>query len=167
MKGRLAVVLAVCAALAGCAALRSLEGQEPAPWVQAGAPQPASDTESLLSYYQHLRRLPGAELGREHETARLAYTRARTDFNRVRFAMVLSQPNAAFADDGRALELLDPVAKNRDARLQGLAQLLSSNLQEQKRLNEEQKRLNASVQGLQQKLDALKSLERNMIERNR
>jgi cell shape-determining protein MreC len=59
------------------------------------------------------------------------------------------------------------VAKNRDARLQGLAQLLSSNLQEQKRLNEEQKRLNASVQGLQQKLDALKSLERNMIERNR
>jgi len=128
--------------------------------VQAGAPQPASDTESLLSYYQHLRRLPGAELGREHETARLAYARARTDFNRVRFAMVLSQPNAAFADDGRALELLDPVAKNPGARLQGLAQLLSSNLQEQKRLN-------ASVQGLQQKLDALKSLERNMIERNR
>jgi len=128
--------------------------------VQASAPQPASDTESLLLYYQHLKKLPGAELGREHETARLAYTRARTDFNRVRFAMVLSQPNAAFADDGRALELLDPVAKNPGARLQGLAQLLSSNLQEQKKLN-------ASVQGLQQKLDALKSLERNMIERNR
>jgi hypothetical protein len=74
--------------------------------------------------------------------------------------MVLSQPNAAFADDGRALELLDPVAKNPGARLQGLAQLLSSNLQEQKKLN-------ASVQGLQLKLDALKSLERNLIERNR
>ena len=160
MKGRLAAVIAGCAALAGCAGLRGFEGQEPAPWVQATAPQPASDTESLLIYYQHLRKLPGAELGREHETARLAYTRARTDFNRVRFAMVLSQPNAAFADEGRALELLDPVAKNPGARLQGLAQLLSSGLQEQKKLN-------ASVQGLQQKLDALKSLERNMIERNR
>ena len=160
MKGRLAVVLAGCAALADCAALRGFDVQEPAPWVQAGAPQPASDAESLLIYYQHLRKLPGAELGREHETARLAYTRARTDFNRVRFAMVLSQPNAAFADDGRALELLDPVAKNPGARLQGLAQLLSSNLQEQKKLN-------ASVQGLQLKLDALKSLERNLIERNR
>jgi hypothetical protein len=32
---------------------------------------------------------------------------------------------------------------------------------------QEQKRLNASVQGLQQKLDALKSLERSIIERSR
>jgi hypothetical protein len=74
--------------------------------------------------------------------------------------MVLSLPNSAFTDDGRALELLEPVAKNPGARLQGLAQVLSSNLQEQKKLN-------ASVQGLQQKLDALKTLERNLIERNR
>lgn len=161
MKGRFAVVvLAGCAALAGCAVLRGFEEQEPAPWVQVGVPQPASDSESLLLYFQHLRKLPGAELGREHETVRQAYTRARTDFNRVRLAMVLSLPNAAFTDDGRALELLEPVAKSPGARLQGLAQVLSSNLQEQKKLN-------ASVQGLQQKLDALKSLERNLIERNR
>lgn len=160
MRGRLAVVVAGCVALAGCGVLRGFEVQEPAPWVQAGAPQPASDTESLLLYFQHLRKLPGAELGREHETARQAYTRARTDFNRVRLAMVLSLPNSAFTDDGRALELLEPVAKNPGTRLQGLAQVLSSNLQEQKKLN-------ASVQGLQQKLDALKSLERSMIERNR
>ena len=159
MRGGLAVVVAGCVALAGCAALR-FEGQEPAPWVQAGGPQPASDTESLLLYFQHLRKLPGAEFGREHETARQAYTRARTDFNRVRFAMVLSLPNSAFTDDGRALELLEPVAKSPGARLQGLAQLLSSSLQEQRKLN-------ASVQGLQQKLDALKSLERNIIERSR
>jgi len=160
MKGRLAALLAGCAALAGCTGLPGFGDKEPAPWVQASVPQPASDAESLLLYFQHLRKLPSAELGRELETVRYAYARARTDFNRVRFAMLLSLPNAAFTDEGRALELLEPVAKNPGARLQALAQLLSSNLQEQKKLN-------AGLHGLQQKLDALKSLERNMIERNR
>lgn len=160
MKCGAALLAAGCVALAGCAVLNSLEGQEPAPWVQAGTPQPASDSESLLLYYQHLRKLPSAEFGREHETARQAYTRSRTDFNRVRFGMILSLPNTAFTDDNRALELFDAVAKNPAARLQGLAQMLSANLQEQKKLS-------ASLQGMQQKLDALKSLERNMIERNR
>jgi hypothetical protein len=160
MRSRLAAILAGCAALAGCTWLPGLETKEPAPWVQAGAPQPASDAESLLIYFQHLRKLSGADLGRELETVRYAYARARSDFNRVRFAMLLSLPNAAFADEGRALELLEPVAKNPGGRLQGLAQLLSTNLQEQRKLN-------ASLQGLQQKLDALKSLERNMIERIR
>lgn len=163
MKCGPALLAAGCVALAGCAVLNSLNSQEslePAPWVQAGTPQPTSDSESLLLYYQHLRKLPGTELGREHETVRQAYTRSRTDFNRVRYAMVLSLPNTAFADDNRAQELFDAVAKNPAARLQGLAQMLSSNLQEQRKLT-------ASLQGMQQKLDALKSLERNMIERNR
>ncbi|MGH8635112.1 MAG: hypothetical protein ACRET7_13405, partial [Burkholderiales bacterium] len=140
--------------------LRIAEPLEPAPWVQAGTPQPASDAESLLLYFQYIRKLPGAELSREHEAARQAYARARTDFNRVRLAMVLSLPGTAFNDDARALDLCETVAKHEGGRLQGLALLLSSHLQEQKRLT-------ASAQGLQQKLDALRSLERNMIERSR
>ena len=161
MTSRLFLLGIGCAVvIAGCGVVRIAEPLEPAPWVQAGTPHPASDAESLLLYFQHLRRLSGAEVSREHEAAREAYARVRTDFNRVRLAMVLSLPNSAFTDDGRALELLEPVAKNPGARLQGLAQVLSSNLQEQKKLN-------ASVQGLQQKLDALKSLERSMIERTR
>jgi len=162
---RWAVLLpAGVAVLGGCATLQDIlqgvETQESAPWVPAGSPRPASEAESLLLYFQYLRKLPGPDLGREHEATRQAYARSRTDFNRVRLAMVLSLPNAAFNDDGRALELLEPVAKNQNGRLQGLALLLSSQLQEQKRMN-------ANVQGLQQKLDALKSLERNLIERGR
>ena len=99
-------------------------------------------------------------MSREHEAARQAYARARTDFNRLRLAMVLSLPGTAFNDDARALDLCDTVAKHDGGRLQGLAALLGSHLQEQKRLT-------ASEQGLQQKLDALKSLERSMIERSR
>jgi len=150
----------ICAGLGGCALLLGPESREPAPWVPASAPQPASDAESLLLYFQHLRKLSAPELGREHESARQGYNRARSDFNRLRFAMVLSLPNATFNDDGRALDLLEPVARNSSARLQGLALVLSTHLQEQKRLS-------ASVQGLQQKLEALRSLERSMIERTR
>ena len=161
MTNRLILLGIGCAAvLAGCGVVRLAEPLEPAPWVQAGTPQPASDAESLLLYFQHIRKLTGAEVSREHEAARSAYARARTDFNRVRLAMVLSLPGTAFYDDARSLDLYDTVAKHEGGRLQGLALLLGSHLQEQRRLT-------ASAQGLQQKLDALKSLERSMIERSR
>jgi hypothetical protein len=148
------------AALAGCGMIRIAEPLEPAPWVQAGAPRPASDTESLLLYYRHIRNLSGADASREHEAARQAYTQARTDFNRVRLALILSLPGTAFHDNARALGLLDTVAKRDGGRLQGLAGMLGAHLQEQQRLA-------ANAQELQQKLEALKSLERSMIERAR
>lgn len=161
MTWRWLLVFPACAALlAGCAALRGVETQEPAPWVQDGSPQPASNAESLLLYYQHVRKLSGAELAREHETALQAYTGSPSDFSRVRLAMVLSLPNTAFSDEGRALELIEPVSRNQDGQLRGLAYLLAVHLQERRRLA-------ANAQGLQQKLDALKSLERSMIERKR
>jgi len=161
VTNRLILLVMGCAAIvAGCGVLRTAEPLEPAPWVQAGMPQPASDAESLLLYFQYIRKLSGADLSREHDAARQAYARAYTDFNRIRLAMVLSLPGTAFYDDTRALDLYDTVAKHEGGRLQGLALLLSSNLQEQRRLT-------ASAQGMQQKLDALRSLERSMIERSR
>lgn len=147
-------------ALAGCGMVSIAEPLEPAPWLRAGAPRPASNTESLLLYHQHIRSLSGAEAGREHEAAQQAYARARTDFNRVRLAMILSLPGTAFNDNARALGLLDTVAKHEGGRLQGLAVVLGAQVQEQQRLA-------ANAQELQQKLDALKSLERSMIERAR
>jgi len=66
----------------------------------------------------------------------------------------------AFTDEARSLGLLDTVARHQVGKLQGLAVMLVAQVQEQQRLA-------ASAQGLQQKLDALRSLERNMIERSR
>jgi hypothetical protein len=148
------------AAIAACGVIRIAEPLEPAPWMQAGDRQPASDMESLLFYYQHIRKLSGPDSIREHEAAWHAYSRARSDFNRVRLAMILSLPGMPFTDDARALGLLDTVARHPGGRLQGLAVMLGAQVQEQQRLA-------ASAQGLQQKLDALRSLERNMIERTR
>jgi len=169
-------------ALGGCGTMRSVEPEESAPVVAPSGPQPStsvfapsspqpsapvvapssakpvSDVENLLSYFHRLRTLPGPALGKEHENARQAYSRTRSEFNRVRLAMILSLPGTSFSDEPQALELLDPVARNRQAQLHGIAYLLAAQLQERRKLA-------GTVQGLQNKLDALKSLERTMIER--
>lgn len=166
MRRELAIAVA-CSLLAGC---ELLPVEEPAPVleepvaveepIRTPRPRAQSESENLLAYYQHIRKLPATELGREHDLARQAYTLARSDYNRVRLAMVLSLPGTAVLDEPRALDLLDPVAKNPAGGLHGLALLLATNLQERKRLD-------AGAQGLQQKLDALRSLERSMIERRK
>lgn len=154
MTGRARLLLLAAGAwlAAGCAAPPATV--KPVPVVA----RPVSESESLLGYYHSLRGLPATDLGKEHEVARQAYARARTDYNRVRYAMVLTVPNSTFHDDARALEMLEPVAKNPNGPLQPLASLLASHLQERRRLD-------ANAQALQQKLDALRSLERSIIER--
>lgn len=86
---------------------------------------------------------------------RQLYANSNSDFVRVRYAMLLSVPGAAFSDEARAIEVLDPLLKNADAGLHTLVFMLSAQVQEQRR-----------GQGLQQKLEALKSLEKNLIERD-
>lgn len=166
MKSASAIACLACAILvAGCELLLPLieepkEPKEPAPWATPDGPEPASDVDSLVIYSQHIRKLSAGDLGREYDNVRQAYNQDRNAVNRVKLALVISVPNTSFYDDGRAIDLLDPVVRDANGRLQPLALMLSLHLQEQRRLS-------ASVQGLQQKLDALKSLERSLIERTR
>ena len=195
MRAVLALPL-VALALAGCVALQAFEAQEPAPSVQADGPQSASSMESVLLYFQHIKQIPAADLGREHDAARRAYAQERSDINRVRLAMVLSLPNTAVRDRNQALELLEPPMKDPRAPLHGIATLIGTYLQEQRRLDgsmqdlqrkldqltsvyaqeqrrhegnmqELQRRHESNVQEMQKKLDQLKSLERSLIERER
>ena len=146
-------------ALAGCALLRGPEAEAPeTPGEVEEVRAEGTELERLLNYFQRLKKLTGAALGRENDSARVAFTRSRSDFDRLRLAMVVSLPNTPFNDDPRALDLLEPVAKNQNAPLHGLALLMSVFVQEQRRLGQ-------SAQGMQQKLDALKAMERSLIER--
>jgi hypothetical protein len=139
---------------AGCGVMRSVEtGNET--WVKARGLRPVSDSESLLMYFEYVRALPPAELSRQHDTVRQLYAASRSDFNRMRYAILLSLPGTAFNDDARALEALEPLLKSRDAALHNLAFMVNAQIQEQRR-----------GQGLQQKLEALKSLEKTLIERD-
>ena len=117
------------------------------------------EIERLLSYFERLKRLPGGELAKEHEATRLAYGRAASDFNRISYAMTLCLPGASFNDDARALELLNPLIKKSEGNLCLLVVLLTTFIQERRRLG-------GDLAAVQQKLDALKSLERTLIERD-
>jgi hypothetical protein len=129
---------------------------EPEPEVKAPARPAMSDSETLLAYFDYVRKLPVAEYAKEVDLVRKLYARVRTDVVRMRYAILLSAPAAGPGDEARAVELLDPLVKSADAQLRPLATLLSTQIQEQRR-----------AQGLQQKLDALMSLDKSMIERGR
>jgi hypothetical protein len=140
----------------------------PPPPVTPDAPR-ASEVEILIGEFARLRKLGPLELAREQEAARQAFNQSRTDTARVRFAMAVALPGAAGSDEARALEVLDPLVKTPGAALHSLAFLLSSYVQEQRRLaaqvaglQQNLQGLHQNVQGLQQKLDAIKSLERSL-----
>ena len=115
-----------------------------------------SDSETLLAYVDLVRKLPAAEYAKELDAVRKLYARTRTDVIRMRYAILLSAPSAGTGEEARALELLDPLVKSADTGLRALATLLSAQIQEQRK-----------AQGLQQKLDALMSLDKSMLERGR
>lgn len=162
----------------------------PSPAVAASAPaviappvlvpeSKASEVDVLLADYERLRRLTPAEIAREQELARQAFIQLKSDGARVRWAMLSSLPGAAATEELRALELLDPLVKSTGSPLHGLAFLLSTSIQEQRRLTALAQGLQQNVLGLQQnnqslqqnllslqqKLDALRTLERSLTER--
>lgn len=178
-----AAVGALMVATAGCAGLRAPEPEEAPEPLQPAQPTepmplaepvpsivvpreveparpPMADLERLLDYFRALRRLSAAELAREHENARAAFVRTRSDYDRVRLALLLSLPNTPFNDEARVLELLEPMMRNPGSMLQGLAVLVHVMVYEHRRLEQ-------NIGKLQEKLDALKSLERKLLEREK
>ena len=139
----------------------------------------ASEVDVLLADFERMKRMGPAELARELEAARLAFSQTRSDASRVRLAMIATVQGAAAGEESRALELLEPLVKTPGATLHGLAFLLSTYIQEQRRLAAMAQGLQQNVQGLQQnnqtlqqnvhalqqKLDALRTLERALSER--
>lgn len=182
MHARLAALLSALGLLAaGCATgpssapstpgeVRVIEAPEPPPVVEPlvarpMAVPPVDETSRALSYFDRLRRMQPPELAREQESVRAAYNRSHEDADRMRLAMLYALPNSSITDEARALELLEPLVKTPAHALHPVAVLLSTYVHEQKRLTQSALALQKDVQTLQQKLDALRSLERALSER--
>ena len=138
------------------------------------APQSSrvTDIDSLLSDFGRLRRLSAPEIAREQDAARSVFNATRSDASRLRFAMTMAVPGTAANDENQALTLLDPLVRNPTAPLHGLAFLLAAYIQEQRRLavqvqglQKNEAGLQQNVQALEKKLDALRTLERSLSER--
>ena len=133
-----------------------------------------AETIETLRYFSRIRGLQSEDLSREHAAAVLALAKQKTAPNRIKLAFLLCLPNAAFRDDVRASALLAEVLddKKANASLGNLAELLIYQISEQKRQEERYQKANQSLKDeqkradqLEQKLDALKNIEKSIIQR--
>jgi hypothetical protein len=158
-------MIRACVAI-GCAIL--LTGC--AGWPGAGAPQQAGGAAStresqqvleLIAYAQKIASLPTDEQQRELNASSQTLSKQRSTYGRVKLALLLSTPGTGFADDARAAGLLEPLASSdgtASGPLQQFAGLLHAQINERLR---EQRRATQ----LKEQLDALKDVERKIIER--
>jgi hypothetical protein len=165
-------------ALGACAPMQS----RPVVQVDPGTPsapaimQGANEIESLLQYYTRVKPLSGSALRNEQEAQRRAFAKEKSDVVRVQLALALSISNNTDGNDARAIALLDPLVKdagNGNASLRNLAVLVTTLVGENRRLNDSVMPLKQKLrdeqketEALQQKLEALKTLEKKPIGRD-
>jgi len=161
---RILAILCCISVLNGCAALL-------APGTAPAAPGPSSARESresrqvieLIAYAQRVAALHAEEQQRELNASTQMLSKDRGAYGRVRLALLLALPGTAFNDDTRAAGLLEPLAgagtsESRPGPMQQFAGLLLVQISERLR---EQRR----TAQLKEQLDALKAIERQIIER--
>lgn len=152
-----ALAAAACSLLlAGCANLSSylvVEGDESRKVVE------------LIDYTQKVAGLQSEEQRRELSASNLIFLKdhGRGAYGRLRLALLFALPGTAFNDDARAASLLEPLASGSASAaqagpMQQLAGLLYAQIVERLR---EQKR----TAQLKEQLDAMKEIERKIIER--
>jgi len=153
---RISIVLGWVLALSGCANLW--------PTAFASGDAAAQERESrqvveLIGYAQRVAGLGSDEQQRELNASSQIFSKDRGAYGRVRLALVLSLPGTAFSDEPKAAGLLEPlVSKEATGPMQQFAGLLHTQLAERLR---EQRRATQ----LKEQLDALKDVERKIIER--
>ena len=113
----------------------------------------------LIAYAHRVAGLGTDEQQRELNASSQIFSKDRGAYGRVRLALVLSLPGTAFSDEPKAAGLLEPlVSREATGPMLQFAGLLHTQLSERIR---EQKRATQ----LKEQLDALKDVERNIIER--
>jgi hypothetical protein len=169
------MALAACATAPGPASTWSMPGAD------------AREVSELLERYERLIGQPVDEQKKEVASAQAAFERSPGELSRLRLALALCLPQASWRDDARVVSLLAEGANEPNPSLRRqMAQLLYRlTVERQRLLKEEQRRLEGlqqsdqkrteaalqtalhdekkKVEELQQKLDALREIDRNTI----
>lgn len=144
----------------------------PPPAPQPPPPDPVAEAaRSVMSFQARLRDLGNGDL--ERERARLAEAPAHPE-NVLKLAMVMARMRQP-GDTARALALVDPYARSEDPALEPWRpwlRLMASGLAEQRRLEEQIERQQQvlrenqrRIEQANQKLEALKAIERSLEDR--
>ena len=164
-------ILAMTALLTACAAAPENSAVVAAPPAPADVPV-TGQMDDMMQYYDSLRKQAPTDLGRTYDRVKQNFAQNKSDANRARLVLLLILPNSSFRDLSSAVNLLNewPRDTKSSASLQSFRNLLAGLLVEQQRLTlgmeelsqklkDEQKR----VETLQSQIEAIKSMEKNLI----
>lgn len=153
--------------------------------------QEAEEVLGLLAYYSRMSAQPADALRAEYNEVNQAYARDKTELGRLKLALLYAVPGAPYRDDAKALALLEGVSARgpgAESPRRHLGALLTRQFQERQRLQtladkaresareaareevrDERKKLEAQLaeekkraDELQQKMDALLNIEREL-----
>jgi hypothetical protein len=157
---RTVTVLALTVALAACANLWPGVVTAPSGGSSARNERESRQVVELIGYAQKVAGLGADEQQRELNASSQIFSKDRGAYGRVRFALLLSLPGTDFCDEPKAASLLEPVVgkESRTSPMQQFAGLLYAQLNERMR---EQRRATQ----YKEQLDALKDVERKIIDR--
>ena len=183
-RRRATTVVFVGCMLAGCTL--------PAPPAPVPVVQPMSeqclvrlhseDVAGLVQYWADLQRLPESQLKEEYQCVSQQFQDRPHAFNRLRLVHLLLVPDAPFADNDQALELLRQYVKQPNAVIGeygNYARLLLSCMEQREREREQRADLEQQLAGererrttvqeklkeLQQQLEEMKDIEKTLNER--
>ena len=167
---KIKILLLVPVALLAACALEPKRA-EPPPALVIVQPAPPSETDQLLTYMMQTRKLDAREFATEREQLRILFQTDRSEFSRVKLAMLIastpstSSPAAANLvansnDDAELISLLEPLvnntgASNADAsvtpqtsEIRALAMLIYGIAQDRKKLRDQWRESQARVTAL-------------------
>lgn len=157
---RIAAALALTVALVGCANLWPGVVSPTGGDSSAREERESRQVVELIGYVQRVAALQAEEQQKELNASSQIFSKDRGAYGRVRLALLLSLPGTAFSDDTKAAGLLEPLALKETVAtpMYQFAGLLHAQIAERLR---EQRRATQ----LKEQLDALKDVERKIMER--
>lgn len=128
--------------------------------------------DDMMSFYDTVRKQSPAELAQVYEKVKQNFVRNKSDANRARLVLLLILPNTSIRDVNSAIHLLSewPRDGKSASSLQSFRNLLASLLAEQQRLHQSVEELSQKLkeeqkrsETLKSQIDAIKSMEKNLI----
>jgi hypothetical protein len=160
MKTPIALVT-LCAVLAGCNHLPGMLSDD----------SESRDVVALIAQANRFAGLQGEDQKKDMNAANQSFAKDRSAPARVRLALFLSLPGTPFTDEARALTLLEPLvaggAAAKNLPLRQFAGLLHTDLGERVREQRRSAQLREQSAQLKEQLDALRAIERSIIERGK
>lgn len=136
---------------------------------------PQDDLNELMHYYHLLQQKSDLELAWEYNYANSHYKNSTEIQEQYKFLMLLLLPNTQFRNVQSALDMLEnlPEMIKPSSNLTAFREILLALLKEQQSATDQQQQLAAKlrateiqVKALQEKINAIKDLEKNLMRRN-